>query len=69
MVSEQRLMAGLALFPDTHLWCQSGHTSFTSTEKATKPSPVITAMLAQAAWAHSLDSLPGGIQVKMEAQL
>lgn len=33
-------MSGLALFPDTHLCCQgqSGHTSFTSTEKATKRS-------------------------------
>lgn len=38
MVSEERLMTGVALFLDAHLWCQVSHTSFTSTEKATKPS-------------------------------
>lgn len=27
-VSEERSMAGLALFPDTHLWCQSAWSHF-----------------------------------------
>lgn len=61
-------MAGLALFPDIHLWCQVSHTSLTSTEKVTKPSHH-THTHAQAAWAHILECLPEERQVKTEAQL
>lgn len=54
-MSEEGLRARLALFPDTHHSCQgqSGHTSFTSTEKATKLSHHSHACTG------SMGSLPG----------